>query len=95
MSGFLQPYLDGNWFDILSLLGGLLYAGLRARRSNPRHKLISRETGVDVANGVGLFPLLMLATASFSSSALSELLHSNRLILSVAGVVALLAILED
>jgi hypothetical protein len=69
--------------------GGLLYAGIRTRRSNPRRKLISRETGVE------LFPLLMLAIASVSTSALSELLHSNRLILSVAGVVALLAILED
>jgi hypothetical protein len=93
--GIFQPYLDGNWFDICSLTGGIFYAGFRCHKTTPKRKLISKDTGVDVANGVGLFPLLMLAIASFSSSALSELIHSNRLILSVAGVVALLAILEE
>ena len=89
------PYLDGNWFDICSLFGGIFYAVYRAKRSVKRHKIISKDTGIDVANGVGLFPLAVLAIASFSSSALMALLSSNRLILSVAGVVALLAILEE
>lgn len=72
----------------------LLYALYRKMRFN-RHGWICRETGIDVANGVGLFPLLMLAMASFSTPALHSLLTSNKIILSVAGVVALLAILEE
>jgi hypothetical protein len=93
--GIIRPYLDGSWFDICSLMVGIGYSGIRYRRANLRRNWVSKETGVDVANGVGLFPLFMLAIASFSSSALSELIHSNRLVLSVAGVVALFAILED
>lgn len=90
-----STFLDGNWFDICSLLGGLAYATYRCCRTKTRHPFISKQTGLDVANGVGLFPLLMLALASVSTSALSSLLASNKLILSVAGVLALLAILDD
>jgi hypothetical protein len=93
--GTIRPYLDGRWFDICSLLVGIGYSGIRYRKANPRRNWLSKDTGVDVANGVGLFPLFVLAIASFSSTALSELVHSNRLVLSVAGLVALFAILEE
>jgi hypothetical protein len=91
----LSAILDGSWFDICSLSGGILYAVHRCRKSTKQQKWISRTTGLDVANGVSLFPLSMLVLVSFSSSALSSLLLSNKLILSVAGLLALLAILED
>lgn len=91
----ISAQVDGHWFDICSLIGGLIYALIRWARHGRQHKLISKETGLDIANGVGLFPLLVLSFASFSTTALNALLQSNRLILSVAGIVALLAVLED
>lgn len=94
-SSELLKQIDGHWFDICSLIGGLIYAVIRWARHARQHKLISKETGLDIANGVGLFPLLVLSFASFSTTALNALLQSNRLILSVAGIVALLAVLED
>jgi hypothetical protein len=48
-----------------------------------------------VAHGVALFPLLLLVFSSLSSWALDALRHSHKIILSVAGVVALLSILEE
>ena len=90
----MLSFIDGGWFDMASFAVALLYALYRKLRLN-RHVWICRETGIDVANGVGLFPLLMLATASFSTPALHSLLISNKVILSVAGVVALMAILEE
>ncbi len=91
----LSAHVDGHWFDICSLIGGVIYAVFRWARDGCQHNLISKETGLDIANGVGLFPLLVLSFASFSTTALNALLQSNRLILSVAGIVALLAVLED
>jgi hypothetical protein len=87
--------VDGNWFDICSLAGGLLFAAFKCRTSDNRQSFVSRQAGVDVASGVSLFPLLALSLACLSSGLVVELLHANRLILSVAGVVARLAILED
>jgi hypothetical protein len=87
-------FFDGNWIDICSLVGGVVYARVRWSRIGGR-RFLSRETGLDIANGVSLFPLFLLAGTSISSTLLNALLQSNKLILSVAGVVALLAILDD
>lgn len=89
----VQPSFESGWFDILSLLVAIGYALNQA--SKKKLKLISRETGLEVANGVSLFPLFMLVIAGFYGPALSAVLHSNKLILCVAGIVALLAILEE
>lgn len=91
----VSPYLDGSWLDGMSLLCAVIYAEVRRRKSSPRRKIICKETGIDIANGVGLFPLLVLALTTFSSVMLTKLLEANKLILSVAGVVALLAILDE
>jgi hypothetical protein len=103
-------WIDGNWVDVVSLLVALLYAFSKARRdtvfslSHPfgrpkKHlllsRLISRETGLDIANGCSLFPLLLLGLTIFSSRVLAALMSANKLILSVAGFCALLALLED
>ena len=87
-----MAWIDGNWVDIGSLVVALLYAALRAYRKGT--KKISRRTAMDVANGTSIFPLLMLGVSGISSKVLSELMTSNKL-LSVAGVCALLALLED
>lgn len=90
----MPSFIDGAWFDMVSFIVALLYALYRKLRFN-NHRWVCKETGIDLANGVGLFPLFMLAMAIFSSSALHEVLISNKLILSVAGAVALLAILDE
>ena len=87
-------FIDGAWFDIASILVALSYAVYRKLRFG-NHRWTSRETGIDVANGVSLFPLFMLTVASFSTEALHTLLSSSKIILSVAGIVALLAILDE
>lgn len=50
---------------------------------------------VILANGTALVPLLVLTLSVLSSRLTSELMAANKLILSVAGVVALPAILDD
>ncbi|HWA89309.1 MAG TPA: hypothetical protein VG889_04695 [Rhizomicrobium sp.] len=90
----MPSFIDGGWFDLASFGVALLYALYRKIRFN-KHVWICKETGIDVADGVGLFPLLMLAMASFSTPALHSLLTSNKIIPSVAGVVAPMAILEE
>ena len=91
----VTQYVDGNWLDVISLIVAVIYAAHRKRKDPSRVKIISRDTGVDIANGVGIFPLMVLSVASVSSVALKRLVEGNKLILSVAGIVALLAILDD
>lgn len=86
--------LDGNWVDACSLLVAVIYAVYKSMRFK-KCKLISKQTGFNVANGAALFPLLMLGLSIFSARLMQELLSANKLILSVAGLVALLSLLED
>ncbi len=87
-------FIDGNWVDIGSLLVAVVYAVWKSsRRENG--KIISKATSLDLANGCSIFPLFLLGMTVISSPLLSELLKANKLILSVAGLCALLALLED
>lgn len=86
-------YIDGNWVDVGSLLLALAYAFWKACKC--KRKKISKATAVDIANGASLFPLLLLGCSIFSSRLLIELMQANKLILSVAGLCALLSMLED
>ena len=89
----MWAFFDGNWVDIGSLLIAICYAGWKCMRTG--RKKISKATAVDVANGASLFPLLLLGFSFLSSKLLSELMQANKLILSVAGLCALLSMLED
>jgi len=71
-----------------------IYACYRKMRLND-HRWICKETGVDIANGASLFPLLILVTASFNNELIKGLLSNNKIIFSVAGVFALLSILDE
>jgi hypothetical protein len=96
--GAFSALLDGSWVDICSLAGALVYAAFRCYRTRKKgiqQRIVSKVTGIDVANGVSLFPLLLLCVGSISSSVLTALVQSNKLILSVAGIVAILAILDE
>jgi hypothetical protein len=94
LSTILATILDGNWVDIVTLAVALAYAAWECRKPNAA-KFISKETGLRVAHGIALFPLFLLALSSVSGSALDAILHSHKIILSVAGFLALLAILEE
>ena len=83
--------------DSVTLIVALLYAIFVHFKESKlaKRNFICRDTGLTVAHGVALFPLVLLAFSSFSSLALEQLLHSHKIILSVAGFVALLAVLEE
>ncbi|HEY3596930.1 MAG TPA: hypothetical protein VGL08_05360 [Paraburkholderia sp.] len=99
-------HIDGNWVDdgsFLMAVGWAVARYVRRRRSPPRqarsrrsvNPFFGKATATDVANGVCIFPLCILATSLFSDWLLEALLMANRLILSVAGVAALFGVLED
>lgn len=89
----MWAFFDGNWVDVGSLLIAICYAAWKCMRTG--RKKISKATAVDVANGASLFPLFLLGCSFLSSKLLSELMQANKLILSVAGLCALLSMLED
>lgn len=85
--------IDGGWFDIATVCVALLLSVFKCVRRG--HRFISGETGRDILHGIAIFPLFMLAISVLSNEALQSLLTSNKIILSVAGFVALFSILED
>lgn len=91
--GVLGEWLDGNWIDIGSLVVAVLYAYCKGRKAGA--PLVSKKTATLLANGTSFFPLGLLGLSLFSSKLLQELLQANRVILSVAGICALLAMLDD
>ncbi len=88
-------YFDGNWIDIGSITGAVIYTWWHHRRSGSDRRLICTSTGVNFANGTALFPLLVLSCSVVSSWAMQQLLSANKLTLTVAGVISLLAVLEQ
>ena len=90
----LSGWIDGNWIDVGSIAIAASYAAWKAK-CRPNQKIISKATSLDLANGTSLFPLLLLGMSIISSELLRELLGANKLILSVAGFCALLAMLEE
>lgn len=90
----LVALLDGSWFDAASLGVAIGYSAQKCYRAE-NQRWISRATGFDIANGVAIFPLLMLSLGSLSSPALEALIASNRVILTVAGIVAIFALVSE
>jgi hypothetical protein len=90
----ISQYIDASWVDIGSLAVAIIYALMRYRKSTTQ-ALISNDTGRDVLHGLALFPLILIFVGGLSKPVLTAVLDSNRLVLSVAGLVALLAILEE
>lgn len=83
--------LDGSWVDIWTLVVAGLYTILR--------RLICRTcTGeaimYDISHGVTIFPMMLLSATAISSTAIQTLMQGNKLIISLAGVFALLALLK-
>jgi hypothetical protein len=82
-----------NWVDVCSLTLAVIYGVTRSLILKQR--LISRGTGLGIASGIGLFPLVLLVASTYWNAALVAVLQSNKVILSLAGVVALITLLED
>ena len=84
-----------NWIDEGTFIVALGYAVRRHFIVTPRKRFVSRETRKDFVDGTALFPLAILTLSLFSDRLTDALLHANKLILSVAGFVSILAVLED
>ncbi|WP_123692013.1 hypothetical protein [Allostella humosa] len=57
--------------------------------------LLKAATGVEIAKATALFPLIILAASVCSSWLTQELMQANKITLSIAGFVALFAVLDD
>lgn len=103
----VAPFWDGNWLDISSGIGGVVWAIARWGKRVKAHRVqnnawpslytsfFCKLTAVDLASGTSLIPLGILSLALFSSELLHELLIGNRLILTIAGITSLFGALED
>jgi hypothetical protein len=87
--------LDGSVVDVLSVLVSVVYAIWRRNKLDPSRPLISKRTGADVLSGTCVFPLILLSMAVLSSWTVELLLSANRVLLTSAGIFALLAVLEE
>jgi len=93
--GVFRQYIDGNWIDIGAVLVGLVLAWYRWARQNPRPKFVSVKVGLDIVNLLAVFPLFILAFAFLSRPLVLQLMEASRITLSIAGCVALFAVLEN
>jgi len=89
---FFKELAEGSWVDLGSLFIAVGYGKLHCRRRGT--SFISRDTGLAILHGIAIFPLILLVFASFNDRALQALLHSHKLILAGAGLVALFSMLE-
>lgn len=87
--------IDGNWVDIGSLGTGLIYTIYSIIKNRDHTKLFSKQTGFSFANGIALFPLLIMTFSVMSSALIKGLVEASKISLSAAGFFALLAILEE
>jgi hypothetical protein len=91
--GEIWAYLQGSWVELGSFFVALGYGKLVCAR-DPNQNYISKATALSILHGLAVFPLLLLIGASFLPIALDALLHSHKIILSGAGLVALFSMLE-
>lgn len=94
--------IDGNETDILTLLVGAVYASIRRLKvafesrwtsaGQPRDPLA--EWVFDLSHGLAIYPMLLLSAVAFSKTALDTLASSNKVLMSLAGIMALVMILK-
>jgi hypothetical protein len=82
-----MPPIDGNPIDIITIGVAFLYAAWRALRHS--HSRTMEGFISDLSYGLSIFPLVLLSCVAFSSKASEALMQSNKIIMSMAGVIAL------
>ena len=89
--------LDGNWIDIGSLISGgcIVLLSSYIKTQHAKVKFISKETAKRFADGIAIFPLMLLAVSPLSSQIIHDFETSSRLTMAISGVFGLFAILED
>ena len=78
-------------FDPATILFALLFVAYRSLR---KRGFTLAQASRDLMDGAAIFPLLALAGSGVSRRALELLLNGNRAILSIAGMFALMAVLQ-
>lgn len=85
--------IDGSLTDILTLVVAALYAFFRLCRCSYRERTTERFIS-DLSYGVSIYPLLLLALTAVSSKATEQLMQGNKVIMSLAGIMALTVTLK-
>lgn len=85
--------IDGSLTDILTLVVAALYAFVRMCRSTYYQRSAERFIS-DLSYGVSIYPLLLLALTAVTSKATEQLLQGNKVIMSLAGIMALTVTLK-
>lgn len=96
-----MPIIDGNETDVLTLLIAGGYASFRrcveffrAKWHPGERRDVLVEWVFDLSHGLAIYPMLLLSAVAFSNTALSTLQSSNRVLMSLAGIMALVMILK-
>lgn len=89
----MPEVIDGNLTDILTLAVAGIYAAGRVWSCLPRLRSFERFIS-DLSYGVSIYPLLLLALTAFSSKATAQLMQGNKVIMSLAGIMALTVTLK-
>lgn len=84
--------LDGNPVDIATIGVAVGYAFFRACRHS--HSRTAEGFVSDVSYGLSLFPMMLLSAVAFSTQALDILSKGNKVLMTVAGMMALVATLR-
>lgn len=82
--------IDGSSTDLATLGVAFLYSLLRLiRRRSKVESFIS-----DLSYGLSIYPMILLSLVAFSSWAMIELQKSNKVLMSLAGLMSLVVIIR-
>lgn len=90
--------LDGNPFEMWTIVVGIVSTCIRPIRRLLRHKsgvIVYRDLIIDFFSGMIIVPLLVLIGAVFSQDLLLEAIRSEKVYFAAAGIVSLLFVLRE
>lgn len=90
--------LDGNPYDMATILVACSTSFIRPFRRLLEKKYPCfnlRDTVVDFLNGTVIVPFALLVGATFSKVMLEEALNSNKLFLTIGGVIGLMFVFRE
>lgn len=85
--------IDGNTTDIITIVVAAGYAVVRSVTQNGRRPFIEGLVS-DLSYGMSIYPMVLLTGVAFSSSALESLTQSNKVLMSLAGLISLVVIIR-